>query len=130
MQKNLFVTSIKYILVEVFFDILYFPIWWYTKGLSRVSNYCLEKLNTAVRRVGLGVWLKHMFVPMYGDYTREGKIISVFMRLVVLFYKIIMMFFWLIYVLIIFILWIILPVLFIYYILFQIFNLPFLDRII
>jgi hypothetical protein len=126
MRKNLFVTSIKYILVEVFFDILYFPIWWYSKGLSRISSYCLEKLN---RRVGLGVWLKHLFVPMYGDYTKEGKIISFFMRLVVMFYKIILMFFWMLYVLIIFILWIILPVLFIYYIFFQIFNLPFLDRL-
>lgn len=129
MTQNVFLSSLKYIFVEVVFDILYFPIWWYTKGLSRMANYCLEILIKSSRKLALRIWLQHMFTPMYGDYTKEGRIISFLMRIVVLVFKLIMMVFWTIYVFLIFFAWLIIPLLFIYFILFQIFNIPFFDRL-
>ena len=61
---------------------------------------------------------------MYGDYTKEGRIISFGMRIVVLIYKIVAMLVWLIILLVIFIAWIILPILIIYFILYQVFDIP------
>ena len=129
MTQNVFISSLKYIFVEVIFDILYFPIWWYTKGLVRITSYCAEKLVGAARRLALRIWLKHMFTPMYGDYTKEGRIISFLMRIIVLIFKLVMILFWAVYVFVVFILWLTIPLLFIYFILFQIFNLPFFDRL-
>ncbi|MBU0597893.1 hypothetical protein KKF61_02755, partial [Patescibacteria group bacterium] len=103
----------------------YFPIWWYSKGLLRVYHYCINSVSTHIRRrLALGIWLRSMFKPMYGDYTKEGRIISFGMRIVVLIYKIVAMLVWLIILLVIFIAWIILPILIIYFILYQVFDIP------
>ncbi|MFA6098195.1 MAG: hypothetical protein WCV50_01860 [Patescibacteria group bacterium] len=127
MSDNILLATLKYIAFEILWDIIYFPIWWYTKGLARMANYCLNSARFHLyRRVALGIWMKNMFRPMYGDYTREGRIISFFMRMVVLFWKLLSTVLWFIVLLLIFIMWIILPLAVIYYLLFQLFDLPFL----
>lgn len=125
MFDNILVATFKYILIEILWDIIYFPVWWYTKGLKRVADYCLQSASEyIVRRLALKIWLASMFKPMYGDYTREGRIISLVMRVVVLVVKLVMMVIWLIILFIIFIIWLVLPLLIIYYILFQVFDIP------
>lgn len=125
MRDHILVATLKYIAVEIVWDIIYFPIWWYSKGLMRVINFCLESAIFHVnRRMALGIWVKNMFKPMYGDYTREGRIISLFMRFVVLIWKLVGIILWLIILLLVFILWIILPLVIIYFILFQLFEVP------
>ncbi len=124
-KDNIFSTAIKYVAVEILWDIVYFPIWWYTKGLARIWQYARDSaLFHIVRRLGLGIWMKSMFKPMYGDYTKEGRIISFFMRIVVLIWKLIATFMWLILLFVLIIVWIALPAVIIYYILFQVFNIP------
>lgn len=126
MKQNIFVGAIKYIAIEILWDIVYFPIWWYSKGLARVGRYCLNSANFHLhRKLALGLWFRSMFKPMYGDYTKEGRIISFFMRIVVLVWKLLSVFVWFIILLIIFIAWVILPALVIYYILYQLFEVPF-----
>ena len=113
------------ILIDVGKTILYFPVWWYSKGLMRVINFITESASLHIhRRLALGVWLKSMFKPMYGDYTKEGRIISFFMRIVVLIYKLIATGLWLVVLLAIFLIWIILPLVVVYYLLFQVFGVP------
>jgi len=129
MTKSAFSTSLRYILIEVFLDILYFPVWWYTKGLSRIVSYCIENLVKHERRLALRIWLQHLFKPMYGDYTKEGRIISFMMRVVVLLAKLVLIVFWVIYTGAVFILWLVIPLILIYYLLFQLFNAPFFDRL-
>jgi len=125
MSDNIIISTVKYIAIEIIWDIIYFPIWWYTKGLMRAANYCLNSANFHIhRRLALGVWLRSMFKPMYGDYSREGRIISFFMRLVVLVYKLIATGLWLILLFVLFLLWLVLPLLIIYYILYQVFGVP------
>ena len=126
MSDNILVTTIKYIAIEIIWDIIYFPIWWYSKGLVKVSTFCLKSASFHIhRRLALGIWLRNMFKPMYGDYTREGRIICFFMRAVVLVYKLIATLLWLICLFVLFIIWIVLPMLIIYYILYQVFSVPF-----
>lgn len=107
-------------------DVIYFPYWWYTKGLARVANFCLSTVISYARNIGFVIWLKHLFKPMYGDYTWEGRIISVFMRFLILIYKLINLVVRSVIMLVIFLGWVLLPILILYYILYQIFNLPFI----
>lgn len=127
MSDHILKSSFKYIVVEILWDIIYFPVWWYTKGIKRIFLYCINSAKLHVtRRLALGVWLKNMFTPMFGDYTKEGRIISFFMRFFVLIWKLIATVLWLIVLLILFLLWIIFPLITIYYILYQVFDIPFL----
>jgi len=125
MRDHVLIATLKYIAVEIIWDIVYFPIWWYTKGLLRIMNYCLDSATFHVkRRMALGIWLKNMFKPMYGDYTKEGRLISFFMRVIVLIWKLVGTVLWLIILVVIFIMWLLLPLIIIYYILFQVFDVP------
>lgn len=120
MNDNILVATIKYIFIEVLWDIIYFPVWWYTKGTARIGRYCLESIQFQInRRLALGIWISNIFKPMYGDYTIEGRIISGFMRVIVLLWKLIQMIFWLIFLIILFLAWLILPVVIILFILYQ-----------
>lgn len=127
MSENFFVSTFKFIAIEIIWDIIYFPIWWYSKGLARVAKYCV---NSAVfhvqRRLALGVWLRNIFKPMYGDYTKEGWIISIAMRIVVLIWKLLAAIFWLVFLFLLFIIWLALPILVICYLLYQLFDVPLL----
>ncbi|MFA5052141.1 MAG: hypothetical protein WC544_03730 [Patescibacteria group bacterium] len=125
-DRHIIFAPIKYVAIEIIWDVIYFPIWWYTKGLSRVASYCVNSASVHInRRLAIGIWLRNMFRPMYGDYTKEGRIISFFMRIVVLIYKLVLLVLWLALLLVIFILWVVLPVLVIYYILYQLFGVSF-----
>ncbi|MFA5134378.1 MAG: hypothetical protein WC505_01165 [Patescibacteria group bacterium] len=127
MSDNVLIATLKYIAIEILWDIVYFPIWWYSKGLVRIGRYCLESAEFHVsRRLALGVWLRSMFKPMYGDYTKEGRIISFFMRVVVLVWKLIATVLWMCVLALIFFCWILLPFIIVYYILYQVFGVPFI----
>ncbi len=124
MTQNVFVSSLRYILIEVIGDIFYFPVWWYSAGLVRAGRYCIRTFQTRIRNIALGLWLRSMFKPMFGDYSRQGRLISIFMRLVVLIYKLALTVFALFYSLLLFLLWVILPIVIAWYLLFQVFGLP------
>lgn len=127
MSDNVLVQTFKYLAVEILWDIVYFPVWWYTKGLKRVYDFCINSATFHIqRRVALGIWLKSMFKPMYGDTTKEGKIISFFMRIVVLFWKLGSTVLWLFILFLLFLGWIVLPLVILYYILYQLFGVPLL----
>lgn len=76
----------KYAAVDIVGSFLYFPFWWYSKGLIRTAAGCVRTVRGYSRRFGVGVWLKNLFVPMFGQYDAAGRIISFFMRLAALLY--------------------------------------------
>ncbi len=76
----------KYAAVDVVGSFLYFPVWWYTKGLVRTAAGCVRTVRGYARQFGVGVWLKNLFVPMFGQYDAAGRAISFFMRLAALAY--------------------------------------------
>lgn len=63
-------------------DLLYFPIWWYTRGLVRFAQSFGKSLRFKWQELGVGVWVKNLFVPMFGVRDIAGRLISFFMRLV------------------------------------------------
>lgn len=78
-------------------DIVLFPIWWYSKGIV----YTFEKLSLSARRqsanFAVGLWLKNLFVPMYGQYDWQGRIISFFVRLLQVVFRSIALAVWMVF---------------------------------
>lgn len=70
---------------EVLLDIVMFPVWWYSRGLILMMRWCSETLRGYARYLGIGVWMKNIFVPMFGQNDWQSRLISVFMRTVQIF---------------------------------------------
>ncbi|MBI2633665.1 MAG: hypothetical protein HYW78_04795 [Parcubacteria group bacterium] len=62
-------------------DILYFPLWWYSAGLMRLLKNIGGRIQELWRTMSLRIFLRYLFVPMFGDYSRSGRVISFFTRL-------------------------------------------------
>lgn len=74
----------RLIFVDLIGSVAWFPIWWYTKGIKKMIQWCFDGLRYRVRQYAFAIWIKNFFVPMYGQYDWQGRLISVFMRMVVL----------------------------------------------
>jgi uncharacterized membrane protein len=78
--------------------------------LLKILRWSGESLKDAERIAALRIWLKSMFKPMFQDYTREGRVISFFMRVVLLVFKLLMMIVWAVFLGVIILIWLGLPI--------------------
>ena len=101
---------LSYLLKYIVLDTLYFPLWWYTRGFKKVLLWAGNSLQEAERSAALKIWFKAMFQPMFQDYTRSGRIISFFMRLILLIFKLVGIGLWATVLLAMITLWLALPV--------------------
>ena len=104
------------------FDVLYFPIWWYSAGLKKRLRFFIDGTKQWSRYLAIKILVTHIFKPMFGQYNWEGRIISFFMRLIQLMVSFIIFIIGFIFILLILILWIVLPVLTVWQIINLIFN--------
>ena len=95
---------------ELVGEVLYFPVWWYSQGLILTLRTLWRQWENAVDRLALRIMFRTMGQPMYGDYTRSGRVISFFMRLFLIFVKLIALGFWTVVLMAGIILWLIGPV--------------------
>lgn len=102
------------LILEAVFDIFYFPLWWYTFGLARAGQWAFSLLKRGNRTLAPGLWLKNLFVPMYGQHDFEGRLISFIMRVIEVFIRSIILFVWLIICLVLWLVWLALPALLAY----------------
>lgn len=86
MEHNLF-TYFGKILARVIWDFLYFPIWWYSAGLIKTLRGVGIFYREQEASLNFFVWLKNIFVPMYGQYDLAGRLVSFFIRLVQIIYR-------------------------------------------
>lgn len=68
------------IFYEVVGDVVRFPIWWYTAGVIHTIQSLVRWWQHSARTLAIAVWIKNLFVPMYGQYNIQGRIISVVVR--------------------------------------------------
>ena len=61
--------------------ILGLPIWWYGHGLTSFIKRLSEAVTLLAQGLSLRVWMKNLFVPMYGDTSMAGRAISFGVRL-------------------------------------------------
>ncbi len=81
MEKSSASLAVTYFFKDFLGGIAFFPLWWFTRGLKMVAARAFHSVQEASAYLGLGVWVKNLFVPMYGDTSWQGKIISFFVRL-------------------------------------------------
>ena len=84
MAKSIIVQAGRILVVDLIGGAIGFPFWWYSKGLVRWTRFVWQWYTDYAAYLGVTVWVKNLFVPMYGSYDIPGRIISFFMRLVVI----------------------------------------------
>jgi len=106
---------------DILKDVLFFPLWWYSVGLLRMTIKLKNFIADREKTLALFVWIKNIFIPMYGQRDWQGILISLFIRFIQIIFRSIIMIFWLIVALALFWLWIIAPIFIIYQIIWQLF---------
>lgn len=86
-MNNNFLFYLGKISLQVLLDVIYFPLWWYSIGLFRLAKRLGIFLKERWIFIGAGVWLKNLFVPMYGQTDIGSRIISFFMRFVQIIFR-------------------------------------------
>ena len=95
--------------IEFLFDLIYFPVWWYTGGVKHAFKYCIHLFKSGNANLAPGLWLKNILVPMFGQSDFQGRLVSFFMRLANVFFRSLLLLFWLLIVILVFIFWIAFP---------------------
>lgn len=120
MNNNFFFYFTK-ISVQIIWDFLYFPLWWYTVGFLRFLGGVGGFLRDEWVIIGAGVWIKNLFTPMYGQRDFVSRAISFVVRLIQIIFRMIAFIFFIILSIAAIILWLgILPTV-VYLIFIQIF---------
>ena len=114
MPNNIFYTSLKYVIINLIGDILYWPIWWYSKGLIKTGLFCLNAIKQQEERLAVGIWIKNIFTPMFGQDDIEGRLISFFARIIQIIARAIVLVIWVVYYLALFLVWLIAPIFIVY----------------
>jgi len=76
MIKPSAVLVIRTLAVDSIREVFMLPFWWYTSGMIRTLKWTLSSIKGAPRFFGLDVWVKNIFVPMYGDTSFVGRLVS------------------------------------------------------
>lgn len=106
----MFLIVLQRIIIEALLDLFYFPVWWFSFGIKRAILWCVEVFKTGNEWLAPGLWFANIAVPMYGQYDWQGRIISFFMRLVQIIFRLIGLTVWLMFCLVLFIVWILWPI--------------------
>ena len=72
--------GLRYFFIDLIGGVLRWPFWWYTQGLLFILKGGRSWIMNYVKTLGLRVWIKNLFVPMYGMRDWQSRIISFFMR--------------------------------------------------
>lgn len=90
---------LKLFFTTIILDFLRFPIWWYTEGIRSVGAWAAGSIRRRETAVGLWVWAKNIFVPMYGQRDWQGRLVSFLFRVVFLVVRLFLMLGWVIWIL-------------------------------
>lgn len=96
-----------------------FPVWWYSRGFLEQANSTWMFIQNRQKALALSVWVKNVFTPMYGQTDWQGRLVSIFMRLVQIVFRSIVMIVFVIIGIFRLLLWLILPLFVLYEIFFQ-----------
>lgn len=120
MLRHNFLSYSGKIIISLILEVVYFPVWWYSVGFFRVAKNIWRFFRGREQSLGFSIWLKNIFVPMYGQYDFAGRLISFFIRLIQIIFRGLVLFFWGAICLSLVISWLALPVLLILAMAFQI----------
>ena len=95
MFKHNFLTYGSQIILKTLAEILYFPIWWYSLGLIETIQKGWRFWLEREKSLGFRIWVKNIFVPMYGQNDWAGRLISFLVRIVQIIFRLLVLLFWL-----------------------------------
>lgn len=75
-----FTLGLRYFFIDLIGGIIRWPFWWYTKGFVHVTRSGMNFIKMYARMLSIRVWIKNIFVPMFGMYDWQSRLISFFMR--------------------------------------------------
>ncbi len=106
----MFLILFQRLILDFLWHIIYFPLWWYTSGIVFAAKWAFDVLKAGNATLAPGLWLKNIFVPMYGQNDWQGRLMSFFMRLVNVIVRFGLLLVWMIVSLVLFVIWLALPV--------------------
>lgn len=113
-QSNRILNLTKFLLFDFIWDFFYFPIWWYSKGLIRFIHFDWRLFKNGMDRLAIDVWVKNIFVPMFGQYDWQGRLISFFMRLTQIIIRTVLLIVWFVVPFVLLLVWVIMPLVILY----------------
>lgn len=111
----MFIIRLQRLALQFVLDIVYFPVWWYTRGIMRALNTIKIMIREGNDQFVPFLWMKNIFVPMFGQYDWQGRIMSFFMRVINTIFRLIALFIWSIVIIIFALLWICLPLIIVFF---------------
>ena len=121
MSEHNFLSYSGKIIIQILGEILYFPFWWYSQGFFRLLAALWKFWRNQEKTLGFSVWLKNIFVPMYGQRDLAGRLISFVMRSVQIVVRGATLLFLLLPLLVILVFWLVFPIFLVYALTFQLF---------
>ncbi|PWB38503.1 MAG: hypothetical protein C3F02_04070 [Parcubacteria group bacterium] len=110
MTQNIVVQAFKTLIIDLIGEVLYFPIWWYSAGLFKIILFFIRSVKNTNRDLALGLLLRNFFKPMFGVQDRTGRLISLFMRFILVLGRLILFLLLVIFYLLVVLFWVVLPV--------------------
>jgi len=110
----MFITVFTRIFAGAIADLFYFPVWWYTVGAKHAIVWCAQLFMSGNATLAPGLWFRNIFVPMFGQYDIQGRIISFLMRFFQVIARLIALIGWMVVCLALFFVWLALPVAIVY----------------
>lgn len=71
-----------FIVKDIIWNVVYFPLWWYTRGLLRILQMIKREIGGVARMLHLPTLFKYLLKPMYGYTDIVSRIISFYVRIV------------------------------------------------
>ena len=103
-----------WVLVDEIKTVLYFPIWWYTLGFVEMLKRAEGLIVDIEQTLGFWIWVKNLFVPMFGQRDFSGRAISFVLRLFQILVKGLVLIIVIVMVFVIVIIWLLLPLFVLY----------------
>jgi hypothetical protein len=113
-KEHVLIKGTKFVLSEFLFDLIYWVIWWYTLGVKKAFIRLIDIVKQGNEQLGVLVWIKNLFKPMFGQNDWQGRLISFFVRLIQIVLRILALCFWLLYGVVSFLFWLALPVIIVF----------------
>jgi hypothetical protein len=101
---------VKDLFLDTLWEIFYFPIWWYSRGLKKTAFFCWQKIRDGWRSLALSIFLKSFFKPMYGQRGWDAYFLSLFARFWQVGWRFILMALWAMIWFFVLLTWMALPV--------------------
>lgn len=114
--------TLKYFFIDFFGSLLKWPVWWYSSGLVYVVKQLTLGVKGYSKSLAVGVWIRNLFVPMFGQNDWQSRLISFGMRVFQIIARSFFVALWTILMIAVFLVYIILPIFSVVGLIYQIFG--------